>query len=483
MTLAFQQNLLAYIAQEGSYELCRLMDKNLFALPEHQIVLQLMKAYYKNYKLSPSKRSLEQYIHLANKKQKLDDNVLKSIVAASDKLFEPLGKDYALTKDLVILEAKRKAIKKLLAEHAAEVPTMDSESMKAMSSKMQSIINISSDKFEFKYEGRYLLADRNKPKPDIGYGHPTCYEGLNNLMTRKGFLSPELIVIMSTPKGFKTGFLLNVMMGYVKAGLKVYLADTENGLSQLLSRLERNVLEATFEEYRTKEEQEELKYQLKVLAAHKGDIRIQQYAPHTATINDVSADIRELKTLDGFEPDVIMYDYLDNFKANGAKEYDKRINIQRVYFEAIALNVHLNTFAFSPSQTNRAGAQKEEIGSSDYAEDWGKAMNVHASLSINRTKLEVQAGVARMVPVDVREGKRHVGKDTTVYFTFDESRQKVKEISFESYNDLMQLAQEAQGAGNKVNSGTSKQGMEKMLNDMPLAGIPTKKKNKKKKNK
>ena len=86
-------------------------------------------------------------------------------------------------------------------------------------------------------------------------------------------------------------------------------------------------------------------------------------------------------------------------------------------------------FAITPSQVNRSAVNKENIDMTDFARDFGKAMNVHAAFAIMRTDEESDKGIARIGVVVQRMGKRpSKNKHNQIHVRIDENTMQVNEI-------------------------------------------------------
>lgn len=123
---------------------------------------------------------------------------------------------------------------------------------------------------------------------------------------------------------------------------------------------------------------------------------------------DVKYRLEEKKALDGFVPDVIIFDYIDEFIPINA--YDRKQQgyqqSQIVYNEADALMQDLNTFYISVTPENRSG----EIGG-----DYKKIYNCWSIFELQQDEYDEANNIVRVVSLAQREGKKKGETAVKVY--------------------------------------------------------------------
>lgn len=436
MTIEFQKDLLRVLVQQPSFKKYILeIPEEVFELPESQVVFQLLQKYVSKYRKQPEYSSMLELWDRLTKKQRLEDVIYKNVQVEIASVYEPYKGDLGLLEESVSEQIQYKMAKNLVQKYAPQLND-GIEVYRKMRIELNSIIDFDK-KVDDDDQGKYLFKDYEAPKVGNRVGKPTFLNALNRMTSVGGFYSPQLVVIMGTPKGFKTGTVMNLALNYAIDGLKVLYADTENGLLQIENRFNQAMAECTYAELFSDEVRETLEQQARRMQAMGGDIRIERFPAYTKTIADVEAKLDELREKDGWVPDLIVYDYLDLFLANDpSKRKEKRINIQHVYFDAINLQAKIGCFGISPSQVNKEALNKPVINMRDFSEDFGKAMNAHAAFAICRTAEELEMGVARIVPVVQREGVAQAS-GATCLVKMDESRMSIKEMTYEEYMAMM----------------------------------------------
>lgn len=396
------------------------LDKNL---------LMVIKKYYEVYRISPTKadllQSLENELKKAGEKGALPKDVLMQLRSRISEYFSPLVEDTEMVKKQVLIEQKKALTKDFLIKNSTKVDGLiEDESFNAMEADLAKIISLSPPELN-SFTKKPLRFSGEVPSQAPIEVHPCCYPSINDLTARKGFYSPQLIILMGGPKAFKTGFLLNMTAGYLKSGLKVKYCDTENGVRILYDRLMQTLLGYTIDELNLDDNQAIIANARQVISRLSGgDVSFGFYGGKG--LKDVDADIRQEYLDTGFKPDVIIHDYIDKYKN---KEKDKRISIQENYDAAVRLNEKWGTFSFTVSTVKRTAINKEIVKVTDFGEDIMKAYNCHAAFALCRTTTEESLGMARIVPVIQREGAKYSeAKNNQVIFKLNEERMIMEEF-------------------------------------------------------
>jgi KaiC/GvpD/RAD55 family RecA-like ATPase len=249
-------------------------------------------------------------------------------------------------------------------------------------------------------------------------------------------MAPEIIVVMSGPKFFKTGLIMNFVKHYLFAGMKVYWADTENGVRQVKTRMKQCILQATYEEVRANTFKPEL-LSIAAKAKHLGGEFINDFYTSDDNCDSIDRRLTELKDEFGFKPDIIVIDDPDKLKANDRKITDTRIRIKTVYTDMLYLNNKWGTFSFVPSQVGRQAITKKVTKVKDLAEDISKSHTAHALLAMCRTELDIEEGLARLVTVLQREGEPYK-EGSEIMLKIDASRMYVEELDYDTALTLSQ---------------------------------------------
>ena len=242
---------------------------------------------------------------------------------------------------------------------------------------------------------------------------------------------------MGGPKGFKTGLGINLVYGYLCDGLKIFVADYENGAAELYERLVQKMIYCTDKEVKQMSStirndttlQEIYESIMNFLKKLGGDIRISSFSSFLHGVNEAEAQLEYLSNEEGFVPDLAMWDYADLMAPRDRNNKEERFRVRDVYHNIISLNKAYKMFSLSFSQVSKEAVRKKVIDLRDFAEAFNKAANCHGAFAICRTDEELEAGVGRLVPVVQRKGVRYEDKNE-VYLLIDEAHQRCEEVDF-----------------------------------------------------
>ena len=436
-TLDFQfETLKFFVAPQDFYlgsKYLDLMDVNCYDLDEHGFILDALQKYKKQYGTIPkTSATFTQYLE-DNLPDSVKTDVKQKIYKEVRKLYTPFLSDTPIVIEKIVEYGQYVLTSKLFKEYAPKLRD-GSQVIKHAYADMAKIIKLAESINVEENEvtkGAYLVKDfkkRGAYQPPLG--DPTFLKALNRMTAAGGFYAPQLIIFMGAPKGFKTGTMLNIALGYVKDGERVFYADFENSVRSINTRANQGLVAASFDELRDKSKDSDLKSIVGKIDKLGGEMRMEYFQANVATIADVEARLVRLAQEDGFVPTKIIYDGLDLVTPIDKTIRDKRLQIQAVYHDAIRLQTKYCMAGFTPSQVSRQAISKPILNMQDLSEDIGKAHNAHAAFAICRTDEEIQQGVARILPVFQREGVRQE-LAIPCFVKIDEKRMLIEEIDLD----------------------------------------------------
>jgi len=440
MKIDFQTNILKYLLQTpngGQY--FQYLDSSLFDLVGHSLAFDILYAYFKRYGDVPTPTTAEK---LLEDDLKGTDGITEEASTELRAIFshfnEPLDpKDREYIEDVLILTIQGQQADKHIMRFGDKKLSLDQ-----LTAKLGQL-NLMKQHKIVDADG-LLINDRKLHNDDLEEGNSTFLHGLNNLTAAGGFYSPQLIIFASGPKHFKTGFIIKLAVEYARDGYKVYYADGENGVRSIRRRAKMSIMECTARELITAKD---LDFTLNnfnggVSMFPGGDLFVDYWPSGTASIGDVKSRLAYIKETKNWEPNIIIWDPLDHFLPTHPEDQRlaTRLQIQKVYHEAIAINAELDTFAFAPSQVNKAAIDKPVFDIKDLNEDFGKVMNAHGVFAICGTPEELtpdeETGYSsrRIVVVVQREGERYDGKNH-VLIRINEAIGSVQEAEWVETNE------------------------------------------------
>lgn len=430
MTLEFQTELLQFLVQNPSgKKYIEILESKLFDAPEQQLAFDVIQSFYTKYNSAPSLANVLEFFSIQANETSADigPDIYKTIEDSLRESFEPFSGNAEFIRERIVSNYQLKLMKDMFADKMLDLKNGGADVIAEIYQESKKIKNLSSyDEEEENNKGRFALAEFKKGQRTEIEATGTYLDTLNSMTSTRGFYSPQLVILMGAPKSFKTGTSLNLAVNFVRSGKKVYYVDCENGEDRILDRFYQCMLEATWEEYNSGSLDDTLEEMIKRYAIMKGDFRSDFYPANTKSMADVEDRLQALKEESGWEPGIIIYDYLDLMRCEDHTVKEKRLIIQAVYHDAIRLQKRRNIFGMSPSQVNKEAVSKAVIDMTGFAEDFGKAANCHAAFALCRTPEEREAGVMRIVPVLQRDGEAQ--GNNACFVEVEEAKMSVKEI-------------------------------------------------------
>ena len=391
MNKEIQLEVLAYFIRHKSHLLSN-FKANWFTTNSHQEIFKLIQLYYSKYKRTPSISVFSDFI------SEQTDCIYTDLL---DRLYKiEINQEYVESK--LIIELQKALYKDVMDSEYDSLKSADDKVLAQILKKFSDIHNLSKKQEIIKSVNPF----ERKVVPEKKQIWPTWIKNWNAMMTKGGFSTPELIILLAGPKAFKTGFLINLAINYALDGANVLCIDWENGIDAYTTRLQQALFKLSYAEYQSSEYDTLISKNLKNLDTlfKGGGVRLLSLNAMSDSLDLVDNEVTRLINEEGFKPDMIIYDYLDLSKCTDSRITDTRFQLRHIYLHAIRLNKKYDCFSISPSQANRAAISKPVYSMVDFAEDFGKVMNAHASFALCRTKDELLNKRARLCVVFQRQG-------------------------------------------------------------------------------
>ena len=400
------------------------MDEKVFDTSLHMVCFQILRGYLKSYGTIPkSPINLIEYFTREAKAKALEEALVVQVTRQLEILYTKFDEDTQLIKDTIVRFAKSKMSKDVIKEFGGKLNDLsEAGPFDGFERGMRKVFRVSSDNASDGRGGSFFIADRKKnyDRDISGDVIRTKFPAMNKVMAEKGFLAPEVIVIMAGPKAGKTTLLVNLAVGFIRNGLKVYYCDTENGERRIRTMTKQCILNCTFDEMKSEEMEGTFNSMMKNYELLGGEMMIDFYPPDRHSTADVRDRLKELEEDHNFIPDVIICDYFDKMKPEDKSIKEKRLQLQAVYMDWKVLNNEFNVPTFTVSQVNKQAVEKDVFNIGDIAEDFGKVANADSVWAYCSTPEEKMLGIYRLIPIANRNGKdatnSHVSVDIKVDF-------------------------------------------------------------------
>jgi len=213
-------------------------------------------------------------------------------------------------------------------------------------------------------------------------------------------------MVVAPPGVGKSLYLANQAVKHLIENLKVVYVSLEMSEDRVAQRLDSISTLIPQGNLKVATERSKLKQRHKILRERfsKSDLRIKEFPTGMATINTIRAYLNQLKSYEGFQPDVVVIDYMELLRPvrEGMSEYEAQ---QRIAEELRGLAVEQNLLVWTATQTNRAGRGARVITDEHLGDSYGKFRVVDLAISLNQDEEEFDEGMMRAYVVKARNGK------------------------------------------------------------------------------
>jgi hypothetical protein len=148
---------------------------------------------------------------------------------------------------------------------------------------------------------------------------------------------------------------------------------------------------------------------------YNASFRMSTHANETLSVRDIKSYLSAWKKEDGFEPDVIIIDYVDILAPDSdIIRLDFRHQQNRIWQRLRNLSQEYNCLVITVTQIKAAGYEKELLTMEDFSEDKRKMAHATAIFGLNQTPEEKRIGLMRINPIVIRDSDFDISRPVTV---------------------------------------------------------------------
>jgi len=430
-TAEFQEDLIRFTLTDRTLgpKVINLYEYHYFTLLNHNIIAYALKKYFKKNRKVPSKSILLEELRETYLKREYAEHLTKEDTSEINSLVKKLYNKPAEDGQAILKKAETFAQFVELKNIMESVDLTDYKNYNQLSQKVQKAV---SQKLKTKKEeGTYLIQDikvRQAERQSEGVIYPTPFKQINDLTNAGGYEKGSTLVVVDRPKKFKTGAMVNIIRGYLKRKYKIAVFDLENGQDGFTLRVEQSIMNKSKKELMSGQYDKDVQKRLRKYKRLGGEVFIKRL-PAFSTANDIRYILDEQKRETGFEPEILIIDYIGLMGSISGKEDDHN-RISDAYLDIANLSVereiiHTWTPHHIKSEAYKKRATRYE--SNDLAKCTEIGRHVHAMFGLNRTEEEVEQGVMRMELIEQRDGFQ----DGRALFMVNESTQVMNEFTAE----------------------------------------------------
>lgn len=426
----FQQEILQFTVTDpkSGYKALELFESEYFTLIPHVIIAEALKKYHARKFIIPSLAVARQEVRQLLKRKQWQELVHKDDKDKALTILKRIYKRPVRDPDTIYNECRTFARFMAFKEQLENVNIEDYNTWPLFLDNITKAVHRGTELNQRK--SLLLLRDakiRATRRLDEPQGQETPWWQLNALTNSGGTTKGNIIVVLSEAKFFKTGFMINTALGYLKKGEIILYVDLENGEQAIATRADQGIMN---KDRKGLLDPDNMQPFLKMVRTYKrfgGEIAILRL-PAGSTTKEIQKEIKRLKDEDGLIVKKMMCDYPDLMgSSDGASIEDKRISQVYIDLKNLAEEEDLDVI-WTASHVNREGS-KEGRGKKYRHEHMAKASDKvrHADmvLSMVQDEDEIEAGIIRLELTAQRDGLQ----SGRVWFWANLAKQKLKEFN------------------------------------------------------
>lgn len=387
------------------------VEPDVFRLPECKIVMSVIRDLYDKHETIPPKAVIKDFI-------------LRSITTDAD--FEPIltlidrkcdPREVPVIKELLVDWARDKAFGMLFSEGLNAYENRDYSTITKIIEEANRITDKSAHGVWF-FENMDDLFIK-----DTEVKHTTGFRKLDRVLNEGGPTKKEVVCWMAPTGVGKSLVLVSNGVNSLRDNKKVLHITLEMSEFKVRQRYAQNIANTTKVALRLAQDDEEQRQKVlnslnRFKNSFMSDLVVYEWPPDEISVNEIHNEIDFLRKTKGWEPDVVIIDYLELMVSrHGHRKSDNDYSKQKsVSTELRGLAKKENVLLFTAIQTNRPptkggkgkdddiGEQKIELDR--VAESYGKLMPLDYVVSLNQTPEQYQDGVVKLYVAKNRNGPK-----------------------------------------------------------------------------
>lgn len=250
-----------------------------------------------------------------------------------------------------------------------------------------------------------------------------------NKATNGGAERKTLNVLLAGTNVGKSLGLCHLSAAYLQAGYNVLYITLEMADKKIADRLDANILDITLDDLLTLPKPTFMRAINLLKAKKTGRLKVKEYPTSGAHVGHFLYHVKELKTKEGFVPDIIVVDYINicassrvKLGQTGSYGYVKAIAEElRGFFQ------QTNVVGWTATQVTRSGFNNSDVDLTDTAESWGLPQTADLFIGIVTDEELDKLNAFQFVLLKSRYSNKNKHKKFLV--GVDRDKQKLYEIS------------------------------------------------------
>ena len=136
----------------------------------------------------------------------------------------------------------------------------------------------------------------------------------------------------------------------------------------------------------------------------KGQLKLSTHPSKTLTLSHVRTQLDIWERVEGFIPDVLVFDYADILASDKGAPKDFRHQQNEIWAGLRGLSQERHALILTASQSDAKGMESKQLSMQNFSEDMRKLAHVTGMYGLNQTPEEKKEGFLRVNEIVVREG-------------------------------------------------------------------------------
>lgn len=244
--------------------------------------------------------------------------------------------------------------------------------------------------------------DNRKQERDNPTWHPRILTGIPGLDMQFDIKGPVLINFLAPYKKYKSILLNSLGFSSLLQGFNVFHVSYENTYALTAARYDAAFslldMERMSKLLLTQEELDAFRSTMKWMGGWDNRLKIVKATPYETTTVDLSQELERLRETEGFNPDVIIMDYMNIVKPSASFK-EERLQQNRIAWDMKNLADIWGTPFITASQANTEGSVADRLKKDHQGKSIGIAQAVDLTVTINQTAEEQAAGIVVLCPL------------------------------------------------------------------------------------
>ena len=376
---SFQSKIITSLLLDSKFtkQIIEILEVSYFDTDSNKYLIKSIKEYFVKYKTPPTMEAVKVIM------EEVDNPTLKTTIVDSlrNAWNHREATDLPFVQEKTLEFCKNQVLKSAIMESVTLLENQNYDGIKTVidnAMKAGTAVDIGHD-YNVGIEERLTKSTRITIK--------TPWDIIDEVMDG-GLGEGELGVVVAPAGVGKTWVLQTIAAGAIKRGFTIAHYTLE--LNENYVGLRYDTIFSGISTQNIKFQKEEVK---KIIEALKGRMIIKSYPTRAASVNTISAHIKQLE-LKNIIPDLVIVDYADILKdVSGMREV--RHQLGSIYEDLRGMAGEFKVPVWTASQANRSALEEEVIDATKVAEAYSKVMTADFVLSISRQAQDKLSHTAR----------------------------------------------------------------------------------------